>query len=441
MPKKYDIVVAGGGTSGMEAAKTAAQNGLSVALLEMKTHPAKIQRACAQMFLVNMDDFYNENMYFSREKKKWIFPLNNFSVNYKGNYREFYGCHFIAPNTEDRIEFGDYEAIQSGQETAAVVFDKEALIEGLFEEGQEAGVDYYLERTVVDARKIHEGVEVITNTGEKFIGTFCIAADGINSLLTRKFGLNRDRTFLGTSGALSYYITGVKFDRSEMICMGNTYDHGGLGPVHFCMLPSVYRDDEYWLYVAGQEKFDFFTRRSPFSKWFHNVEITHKRCAVIGMWGPAREPFKDNVLFVGDTVWFAEAENTGALISGQKAANAICKALHIGKANREGVMDYIEWWKHNWPEAHDYKDFLAYAAFFRIFSEDELNYIHKVITQILPWTLNPFKLSAYILQAMMEHIEQIKKEQPVLAQKIFMLKPESISRLMKPSMRAGFPAY
>jgi flavin-dependent dehydrogenase len=314
MAKKYDLVVVGGGTSGLEAAKTAAENGLRVALLEMKTNPAKIQRACAQMFLMNMDHFYNEKMYFSREQRRWVFPVNNFSVKYSGSYREFYACHFIAPNTQDRIEIGDYEINQSGRGVAAVVFDKGALLEGLFEEGAEAGVEYFLERTVVDAQNTPEGVEVRTNNGERFIGTFCIAADGINSLLARKLSVNRERTFLTTSSSVSYYITGVKFDRSEMICMGNCYDQGGLGTVHFCMLPSVYRDDEYWLYIRGQEKFNFFINRSPFRKWFYDVEITHKRCAVISMWSPAKEPFKENVVFVGDSVWFAEAENTGAVV-------------------------------------------------------------------------------------------------------------------------------
>jgi len=51
---------------------------------------------------------------------------------------------------------------------------------------------------------------------------------------------------------------------------------------------------------------------------------------------PRREPFKDNVVFVGDSVWFAEAENTGALLSGHKAAHAVSKALHTGQINREG---------------------------------------------------------------------------------------------------------
>lgn len=441
MAKKYDLIVVGGGTSGLEAAKTAAENGLKVALLEMKTNPAKIQRACAQMFLVNMDYFYNERMYFSREQKKWVFPVNNFSVNYNGGYREFYACHFIAPNTEDRIEIGDYEANQSGRGIPAVVFDKGALLESLFEEGMKAGVDYFLERTVVDARKTPAGVEVRTKNGDKFTGTFCIAADGINSLLARKLGLNRERTFLTTSGSVSYYITGVKFDRSEMICMGNCYDYGGLGTVHFCMLPSVYRDDEYWLYMRNQERFDFFTKRSPFSKWFYKVEVTHKRCAVISMWSPAREPFKDNVVFVGDTVWFAEAENTGALISGHRAANAVCKALYIGKPDREGVMDYIEWWKRNWPETHNYQDFLCYPVFFNLFTEDELNYLHKIIVQKLPWSLNPFKLYRSIVRAVEPHMEQMRKEKPLMAQKITKLRPETAVSLMKPVTRLGYPSY
>jgi flavin-dependent dehydrogenase len=441
MAKKYDLIVVGGGPSGLEAAKTASENGLRVALLEMKTNPAKIQRACAQMFLLNMDHFYNERMYFSREQQKWVFPMNNFSVNYKGGYREFYACHFIAPNTKDRIEIGDYEANQSGQGTAAVVFDKGALLGGLFEEGKKAGVDYFLERTVIDVRKTSEGVVVKTKNGDKFIGTFCIAADGINSLLARKLGLNRERTFLTTSGSASYYITGVEFDRSEMICMGNCYDQGGLGTVHFCMLPSVYRDDEYWLYIKGQERFDYFTKKSPFSKWFHNVEVIHKRCAVISMWSPAREPFKDNVVFVGDTVWFAEAENTGALISGHKAAHAVCDALHRGKPDREGVMDYINWWKHNWPETHDYRDFVCYPVFFNLFTEDELNYLHKIIVQKLPWSLNPFKLYGSMVRALTPHMERIKKEKPLMAQKITRLQPETAVSLMKPATRLGYPIY
>ncbi len=441
MAGSYDVVVVGGGTSGLQAAKTAAENGLKVALLERKSHPAKIQRSCAQMFLMNMDSFYNEHMYFSKEQKRWVFPVNNFSVNYSGGYREFYACHFIAPNTEDRIEIGDYEANATGAGRAAVVFDKKALLDGLYESGRMAGVDYFLERNVTAAARTQNGVEVITAEGDRFTAAFCIAADGINSRLARVTGLNKERTFLLTSGSVSYYLAGVSFDRSEMICMGNSYDDKGLGMVHFCMLPSVYREDEYWLYIGGDEKLEFFTKKSPFKKWFKNTEITHKRCAVINIWGPAREPFKDNIIFVGDSCWFAEAENTGALLSGHKAANAVCEALHRGMPNREGVMNYISWWRKNWPDTHDYRDFLCYAVFWRIFTEDDLNYLHQIVDQKLFWSVNPFNLYAHIMGAVKPAMEKIRKEKPFLAQKLERFTPENSVPMIKPGTRLGFPAY
>jgi len=441
MAGHYDLIVVGGGTSGLEAAKTAAQNGLRVALLERKTSPAKIQRSCAQMFLMNMDSFYNERMHFSREQKKWVFPSNNFTVNYPGDYREFYALHFIAPNTADRIEIGDYEANASGRGTPAVVFDKGALLGGLFKEGQAAGVDYFLERNVVHAANTPRGVCVKTAEGDSLYATFCIAADGVNSRLARITGLNRERTFVNTGRAVSYYVTGVEFDRSEMICLGLCIDKGDLGTIMFSMLPSVYGPDEYWLYIVGRERFDFLTQKSAYRGWFPNVKVTHTRCAIINNWGPAKEPFKDNIIFVGDSCWFAEAENTGALLSGHKAANAVCKALHTGQVNRDGVADYIQWWQKNWSQTHDFRDFVCYPLFNRLFNEDEFNYLHHLIVQKLPWTLNPFKLYSSLVQGIKPYMQQIQQERPVIAKKIAMFRPEAAVSLMKPARRVGFPAY
>jgi len=97
MAKLFDLIVVGGGPAGLEAARTAAQFGLKVALVERKTHPALVLRSCAQMFLMNMDSFYNESMYPAPQQERWVFPANNFSVPYSGAYREFFACHFVSP--------------------------------------------------------------------------------------------------------------------------------------------------------------------------------------------------------------------------------------------------------------------------------------------------------------------------------------------------------
>ena len=305
----------------------------------------------------------------------------------------------------------------------------------------QAGVDYYLGRNVVDARNTPEGVRVKTAEGDSFTGTFCIAADGVNSRIARISGLNRDRVFINTGRANSYYITGVNFDRSEMIALGLCYGPKELGVIMFSMLPSVYREDEYWLYIQGKERFEYLTQQSNYKHWFNNVEITHERCAVISNWSPAKEPFKDNILFVGDSCWFAEAENTGALLSGHKAANAVCKALHTGQVNREGVKDYIDWWQKNWAETHDYKEFVMYPVFNRLFNEDEHNYLHKIVDTKLPWTMNPFLMYRGLSQGLKPHLETIRKERPIIAKKIEMFTPERAALLMSKASRMGYPCY
>jgi hypothetical protein len=149
----------------------------------------------------------------------------------------------------------------------------------------------------------------------------------------------------------------------------------------------------------------------------------------------------DNVLFVGDSCWFAEAENTGALLSGHKAANAVCNALHTGQIGREGVMDYITWWQRNWAGTHDYTEFLCYFVFNRLFTEEEHNYIHGLVDQKLPWTLNPFKLYQTLMKGLTPHLEQIKQERPQLAGKIARFKPQNTIKLMTKSRKKGFPCY
>ncbi|GAI99384.1 unnamed protein product, partial [marine sediment metagenome] len=47
---KYDLIVVGGGPGGLMAAKTAAEDGLKVVLIERKRNITEINRACSQIF-------------------------------------------------------------------------------------------------------------------------------------------------------------------------------------------------------------------------------------------------------------------------------------------------------------------------------------------------------------------------------------------------------
>ena len=85
MTKKYDLVIVGDGPGGAMAAKTAGENGLKTAILERKTNPAEITRACAMMFAVESGYYFAERMFYNEKNKKMIFPVNGFTVDYDGD--------------------------------------------------------------------------------------------------------------------------------------------------------------------------------------------------------------------------------------------------------------------------------------------------------------------------------------------------------------------
>ena len=80
MTQHYDLIVVGAGPAGIMAARTAAENGLSVVLLERKKNIPAFTRSCATMFAVEDDYLFGERMFFNEHHKKLTFPVNGFSV-------------------------------------------------------------------------------------------------------------------------------------------------------------------------------------------------------------------------------------------------------------------------------------------------------------------------------------------------------------------------
>jgi len=52
MAMKYDLIVVGGGPGGLMAAKTAAEDGLKVIVIERKRNITEINRTCVQIFYI-----------------------------------------------------------------------------------------------------------------------------------------------------------------------------------------------------------------------------------------------------------------------------------------------------------------------------------------------------------------------------------------------------
>ena len=85
MAKKYDLIVVGGGPGGLIAAKTAAEDGLKVLLIERKRDITKVDRACLQTFYIDKLSGSWESEEGIREADGYIEPVSVEVVPEKGS--------------------------------------------------------------------------------------------------------------------------------------------------------------------------------------------------------------------------------------------------------------------------------------------------------------------------------------------------------------------
>jgi flavin-dependent dehydrogenase len=437
MAKKYDLIVVGAGPTGLMAAKVAGENGLKVALIDKRHDIPKINRACGEVININeynWGDFIN----FNAQKGLLNFPVNGFNVSYKGPYRNIYGMYNYSPGGEC-IMMGDCSKARKIGDTArrGIAIDKELLLTSLLEEVKKNDVE------VIPGIFIHEiekKAETVTVRGvnKEFEGVFVIASDGLNSKITQRLGFNKEREFRGTLRCLFWYVTGVESPAPDAL----HHVMGGKGAPALFGVCSTYREGEYWIAVddfsykadlaAG---LDYVMKKEAFAPWFKKLKKLRTTSCVGNLYSPVAEPFKDNVLLVGDAIYSPQISINGGMICGRKAANAVVLALLEGKRNKEGVASYLNWWKKDFIERFPY----AGGNPMENLEDSELDYLFRQFKEPLPGTLDPITAGKYMQQQMMNIMPTISNEHPEILQKLQEVQNRTSEEIYAERLKTGFP--
>jgi flavin-dependent dehydrogenase len=158
-----------------------------------------------------------------------------------------------------------------------------------------------------------------------------------------------------------------------------------------------------------------------FSPWFKRSKVVKEFAAAFNLYSPIIEPYDNRVLIVGDAGSCVDLENTGAMISGWKAGQAISTAIQEENLGLEvlGINQYVNWWKEEYIRGHSHDDMMRGVGLSLILStEEEISYLNSFIKETLPATWHPSAAGKHAGRAMTNAWAIIEKERPDIYQKL-----------------------
>lgn len=354
----YDLVVAGGGPAGLMAAKTAAEDGMKVLLLERKREITRITRDCAQIFYISSLAFNRQTREVKTERNAYAEPVSaeimpdrcrfhflgpGFTVDFIGPLRAYYNKIHMSPGGR-RIFY-----YPPNQRLWGFFYEKEAFTTNLLTATQKAGVEV-LNETVVSGAVNHTGaveIHAVRNSREEiFRGRYAVAADGRNSRIVESLGFNENRPSRKPRHRLSLIVEGMEApfkDNSYFTCIVP-----GISPTGNVGI-GLYSNNCHRVGVGSSSDkppsliLEEFMKLPAYRPWFSNSRVVAK-LADGSVWRPPIwEPVAGNVVIAGDAGAPIETFIQGAVACGYQAVKAIEKEA----ASLKGYDWYKTWWQNS----------------------------------------------------------------------------------------------
>lgn len=377
---QYDLIVIGAGPGGLMAAKTAAEDGMKVLLLERKREITEINRGCLQIAYIRpisplaggktfIEPISVESL---ADKAVLHFPELGFSVDYHGPLRPYLNWVQVSP--------GGYQLHRwkSNHSIFGYFLQKEALAADLLSAMPQSGVDVITGAAGTGAELTTEGGVKISfrdKSGERTAtARAAIAADGNTSKIVESLGLNEKRQVLMPSmKGLMHHVSGIESDLS-LDCSLASFSIPTIDTNANAIIGMM--ADNTNSICCGATPYTVFQNDPALAPMLAHAELEQTRAYNLVIRTPIENPVTSNVVIIGDAAAPMEAHMAGAIACGRQAVKAIEKELN----GESAYPDYVSWWQRafafNQPDY--FKIINEYYAWNKLCTLEEVDFIFKL---------------------------------------------------------------
>ncbi len=324
----YDVVVIGAGPGGSLAAKTCAERGLSVLLVEKRQEIGAPVRCAEGIGKKDLQKFVEVD-------KKFIAA-------------EVVGAKIYAPDGTEITLTEEMAGNEVGYVLERKIFDRH-----LARLAAKAGADVIVKTTAIGMERTKDSVKVkLRRMGEEFeVGCkIVIGADGVESRVGKWAGIDTTLKLNEIESCVQYLMTGIDFDPEYchfwfgsniapggyvwLFPKGNNSANVGIG-----VMPSLAKR-------SPKEYLDEFVERN-----YSNGKIVEVVAGAVPVKGEIETAVADNVMLVVDAARHADPITGGGIANAMKAGYyagiVAAEAIQKGDCSAKTLRRYDELWKND----------------------------------------------------------------------------------------------
>ena len=321
MKDSYDILVVGGGPGGAVAARTAADAGLSVLLVEKRSAVGVPVRSGESIRKDELLEFIDADK------------------------------RFIAAEINSVVLIEQDGSVSGSTEGVEYILDRKIFDRELVWRAAEAGAEIQVHARA--ASPIMEGEKVCGAVIEQHGKTYevrakvVIAADGVESKFAKWAGIDTTIPLNGIKSCVQYVVNDIDIDeKTKLFYILPEDDTGG----YIWIFPKGKRCANIGVGIPGTDGYKARDYLDSFiEKKFPNGKITEVSAGGVPVCRPLNETAADGLLVVGDAARLSNSV-TGcgiynAMFTGRLAAEVAVLAVENGDTSKEFLMAYDKAWR------------------------------------------------------------------------------------------------